>query len=418
MIPKLDEYKALVGIESERVIKPGLASMEKALELLGHPEKHVQFVHVAGTNGKGSTVSFLEQLAIKHHVNVGKFMSPAVLDIHDQIQLNGQPITKAQLIDIFQTMKEAGLNGLLTDFELLTCAAFLHFANEQVDIALLEVGLGGTEDATNVIEPLVAIIPSIALEHTAFLGDTLEEIATHKAGIIKRQRPIIIGKLPCEAHQVMVTTAAALHAPFYCYGLQFETMDYGQFETYVFHEKGIELRGLSRQLLGEHQAINMALALTAFTLVAEHLQIVLKEAACIEAINETTVPGRFEQVLPNIYFDGAHNPASVKALVDVLQQKFSDKKIHFVVGMLADKDVEQAIRMIEPMATKISFIDIPNERALSAEAFFALSQHSNKAILKDVVPFLLKGTVEDEMIVVTGSLYLLAHIRAQLLAMI
>lgn len=160
-------------------------------------------VHLAGTNGKGSTLTFLEAIAKEHGLCVGKFMSPCIVDVHDQIQVDGQAISQVMMDKVFQQMQRAGLSGKLTDFELLTVAAFLHFSNSNVDIALIEAGMGGLLDSTNVVIPIVSIIPSIALEHTQFLGDTLASIAHHKAGIIKEQRPVIIGELPEEAKRVV-----------------------------------------------------------------------------------------------------------------------------------------------------------------------------------------------------------------------
>lgn len=214
MIPNFDHYKEKWQVKSDDIIKPGLTAIEEALSYLGNPEQTLRVVHLAGTNGKGSTLTFLEAIAQEHGLRVGKFMSPCIVDVHDQIQIAGQPITEAEMDQVFQQMHEVGLSGKLTDFELLTVAAFLHFVNGQVDIALIEAGMGGLLDSTNVVTPIVSIIPSIALEHTKFLGDTLESIAHHKAGIIKQQRPVIIGDLPGEAKRV-VDAVAVRKKPLY-----------------------------------------------------------------------------------------------------------------------------------------------------------------------------------------------------------
>lgn len=182
--------------------------MEKALLLVGNPQHNLHVVHLAGTNGKGSTLTFLEAIAKEHDLRVGKFMSPCIVDVHDQIQIDGQPITEADMDVVFRQMHAAGLSGKLTDFELLTVVAFLHFVNYEVDISLIEAGMGGLLDSTNVVTPIVSIIPSIALEHTKFLGDTIDSIARHKAGIIKQNRPVIIGNLPEDAKRVVYAEAA------------------------------------------------------------------------------------------------------------------------------------------------------------------------------------------------------------------
>ena len=207
MITGLEQYKEKWQVESDNGIKLGLEVMEQALELLGHPQREVAFVHVAGTNGKGSTIAFLESILREHGVTVGKFMSPCILDVHDQIQINGEPISAVEMDELFQEMKSAGLSAKCTDFELLTCAALLFFKKKGVDIALIETGMGGLLDSTNVITPFVSVIPSIALEHTNFLGNTLTDIARHKAGIIKNGVPVVIGNLPVEALAVITETA-------------------------------------------------------------------------------------------------------------------------------------------------------------------------------------------------------------------
>lgn len=264
MIPMLDYYKEQWHVASERIIKPGLDSMKQALAALGHPEQDLAVVHLGGTNGKGSTLTFIEQIARQHGLTVGKFMSPCIIDVHDQIQINEQPITSMQMNSIFQTMQQAGLSGQLTDFELLTCAAFLHFKNERVDIVLLEAGMGGREDSTNVITPIVSVIPSIALEHTNFLGTTIAEIAGHKAGIIKEGKPVVVGRLQQHAMAVMVSEAKAKKATLLVLGDLFEAQTAANGDSYTNDDMSIRVEGLHRRLPGAHQRDNMALAITAF----------------------------------------------------------------------------------------------------------------------------------------------------------
>ena len=414
MIPMLEKYKERWQVESDRAIKPGLEAMETALRKLNNPEKRLRYVHFAGTNGKGSTLTFVEQIACQHGVTVGKFMSPCVLDVHDQIQINGENISPAQLDGIFQQFQEAGLSGTLTDFELLTCAAFLHFAEQQVDLVLLEAGMGGRLDSTNVIVPIVSVIPSIALEHTNFLGDTIEQIAYHKAGIIKQNKPVVTGQLPAEAKQIIVNEAIANQAELQMLHEQFTVENKEDGEVYKHVEWNVEIDKLHRKLLGAHQADNMSLAITAFYHVAKELQLEVHPEKIREAIGLALVPGRFEEVMPQIYFDGAHNPASIQALCTMLESEFQGKEIHIILGMLADKDVKQVLTMLEPLATKLSFIDVANERAMSAQEIFALSNHENKEIIVNIIDILREEVPENTVRIVTGSLYLLADIRNQL----
>ena len=414
MILNFEQYKERWNVHSDSMIKPGLESIKRALTLLHNPQEKLQVVHVAGTNGKGSTIAFLEQMALNHGLSVGKFMSPCVVDVHDQIQINGKPITQKQMDVVFQQMKHAGISGLLTDFELLTCAAFLHFANEQVDLVLLETGLGGLEDSTNVVNPLVSIITSIALEHTQILGHTIKQIAQHKAGIVKYGKPVVIGKLPEEALTVVKQKAHIQQSPLYAYDETFTVEADEQGEKYINFKEKIIIEKLKRKLLGAHQGENMALAITAFIEMAKILQIEVQIDLVRQAVSCTSLPSRFEQVFPNVYFDGAHNPASIEKLIETIKQQLPNKRIRFVLGMVADKDIEKVLRSLETISDEFYFVDFQNTRAAKAKDLLHLSKAKKKVILKDCIPFIQSSVNFEGITFVTGSLYLLAEIRNQL----
>lgn len=176
MIPKMREYKERWQIKSDDSIKPGLEAIQKALRLIGNPEQELKVIHVTGTNGKGSTIAFMESVLKEHGYSTGVFSSPAIIDIHDQIRIDGVPISEAELNKSFEKMKRAGLSGLLTDFELLTVAAFVTFECLQPDYVLLETGMGGLLDSTNVVTPIVSVITSIAVDHEAFLGSDRKSV--------------------------------------------------------------------------------------------------------------------------------------------------------------------------------------------------------------------------------------------------
>ncbi|MEG0471801.1 MAG: folylpolyglutamate synthase/dihydrofolate synthase family protein [Solibacillus sp.] len=414
MIPLLELYKERWQVQSERVIKPGLAAIKQALDQLNNPQKGLSVVHFAGTNGKGSTLTFVEQIARQHGLTVGKFMSPCIVDIHDQIQINGRPIASEQLDELFQQLEKAGLSGKLTDFELLTVIAFLYFQQQQVDVVLLEAGMGGREDSTNVVEPIVSVIPSIALEHTNFLGTTLTSIAAHKAGIIKVNKPVIIGVLPEEAEQVILAEALQKQAQILKLGRDFDIHQVGQGEIYENAAQQLIIPALQRQLPGQHQAQNMALAITAFVEVAKALNVTPALYKVQAGVQNTSVPGRFEQVLPNLYFDGAHNPASIRTLVDTIKQQFPGQRIEFVLGILADKDVEAVLRILEEVGDAFYFVDLENERAIEAGQILQLSRAKEKTIIADEQMFLREQIPQQTIRIVTGSLYLLSEIRLKL----
>lgn len=414
MIPLLNNYKDKWQVASDNEIKPGLEAMNEALEKLQQPARNLPVIHIAGTNGKGSTLAFIEQMALAHGLKVGKFTSPCIKDVHDQIQINAEPIAEVAMDHVFQQLAKAGISGLLTDFELLTCAAFVHFANEHVDVVLLEAGMGGRFDSTNVVTPIVSIIPSIALEHTNFLGDTLAQIAQHKAGIIKDKVPVVVGRLPQQALDVVVNEASMKKAPLLTLGEQIDVKLDTRGDCYYNHEAGIIIPSLKRQLIGTHQADNLALALTAFLQFASVRKIELDVAKIRQAVEKTVVPGRFELVSDGLIFDGAHNPASVKKLVETITTYFPGKRVEFVVGMLADKDIENVLRQLESVADTFYFVDVANERAAKAADLMALSIAVEKMVVTDVAALLQQPVNEQTVRIVTGSLYLLSEIRQQL----
>ncbi|MDI2588261.1 Mur ligase family protein [Psychrobacillus sp. NEAU-3TGS] len=211
-ITNFNMYKKKWNIESETVIKPGLKSIQKALKKLGDIQNKHRVIHVAGTNGKGSTIAFLSALAKEHGLTYGTFTSPSIIDVHDQIQLNGQNVTEQQMDEAFRKMQLAELSGMLTDFELLTVIAFLVFEQIQLDLVFIETGMGGRLDSTNVMEQSIAVIPSISIDHTNFLGDTIEQISWHKAGIIKANSKLIIGALSERAKHIVHEVAREQNA--------------------------------------------------------------------------------------------------------------------------------------------------------------------------------------------------------------
>ncbi|WGT41267.1 folylpolyglutamate synthase/dihydrofolate synthase family protein [Lysinibacillus sp. 1 U-2021] len=414
MIPNFDHYKEKWQVKSDDIIKPGLTAIEEALSYLGNPEQTLRVVHLAGTNGKGSTLTFLEAIAQEHGLRVGKFMSPCIVDVHDQIQIAGQPITEAEMDQVFQQIHEAGLSGKLTDFELLTVAAFLHFVNGQVDIALIEAGMGGLLDSTNVVTPIVSIIPSIALEHTKFLGDTLESIAHHKAGIIKQQRPVIIGDLPGEAKRVVDAVAIRKKATLFALGQHFAIKQTTDGESYMNDVQQFQITNLNRSMKGTHQGNNMALAITAFFEVTSVLGVSIDQTAIRQAVQKASILGRFEEIMPFVILDGAHNPASAEKLVETIQCEYPNEPITFVVGILADKDIQQILRLLEQVSDDFYFVDFANSRAMPAHQMVKLSHATSKTTLVDYTSFIQAQSHRQQRTIVAGSLYLLTEVRHRL----
>ncbi|OBW59864.1 bifunctional folylpolyglutamate synthase/dihydrofolate synthase [Solibacillus silvestris] len=411
MIPLLEVYKERWQVESEQAIKPGLEAIEFALRKLGEPQKQLNVVHLAGTNGKGSTLAFIEGMAREYGLSVGKFMSPCIVDVHDQIQIDGRPITNEQMDRMFQQLAKAGLSGKLTDFELLTAVALLYFAEQSPDLVLIEAGMGGREDSTNVVTPIVSVVPSIALEHTNFLGNTLTSIAYHKAGILKENRPAVIGDMTEEVTEVFEKEAIQKNVLLSQFGKDFFVTKLEGTETYDYPLQQITISDLQRQLLGKHQGHNMVLAITAFLEVIKKFELLQDVQKIRNGVNNATLAGRFEQIRPNLYFDGAHNPASIQSLVDTVKENFPNKRIEFIIGLLADKDIKTILQLLEEVGDAFYFANIHNERAMQAMTLYELSQAKEKQIIDDVNEF-LQGLVKGDTVrIVTGSLYLLSEIR-------
>lgn len=411
MIPLLELYKERWQVESERAIKPGLEAIESALNLLGQPEKQLNVVHLAGTNGKGSTLAFVEGMAREYGLSVGKFMSPCIVDVHDQIQIDGRSITNEQMDRKFQQLAKAGLSGKLTDFELLTAVALLYFAEQKPDLVLIEAGMGGREDSTNVVTPIVSVVPSIALEHTNFLGNTLTSIAYHKAGILKENRPAVIGEMTEEVTEVFEKEAVQKNVPLFKFGTDFFVSKNEGTEVYEYPLLQLNIFKLQRQLLGKHQGHNMALAITAFLEVLKKFELPLDVQKIRTGVNNAILAGRFEQIRPKLYFDGAHNPASIQSLVDTVKEHFPNKRIEFVIGLLADKDVKTILKLLEEVGDAFYFANIHNERAMQAMTLYELSRAEEKQIIEDVNEFLQRPVIDETVRIVTGSLYLLSEIR-------
>jgi dihydrofolate synthase/folylpolyglutamate synthase len=385
MINGLDEYKKKWQIRTDSAIKPGLEAISAALAELNHPERAGRTIHIAGTNGKGSTAAFLASILKAHGHSVGNFYSPAVLDLHDQIQVDGMAVTPERLDRAMERL--ARVKTPLTDFELLTAAAFLVFEEAAPDFTIIEAGMGGRFDSTNVIIPEIAIIPSISLEHTAFLGDTLGKIAYHKAGIIKKWKPIIVGPMPHEALFIIEETAKTLHAD-------------------LIQPK--EPLNIPLRQKGKHQQWNARLA---FEAAQELLGFSFDLKKAKEALAETTLPFRFQELYPDVILDGAHNEASIRALVDTVKETYPDREIHIVMGLMQDKDYEAILRHLEEISDRFTFVDFGNKKEISSKILFSENRSKIKTIktLRDILPV----STKKEVTIVTGSLYFLSALKEQ-----
>ncbi|WP_211653917.1 bifunctional folylpolyglutamate synthase/dihydrofolate synthase [Planococcus alpniumensis] len=385
MITGLDHYKDKWGVRSDASIQPGLEAMESALAELGNPHQGLSFIHIAGTNGKGSTAALVSSILMAHGKRVGNFFSPAIEDVHDQIQIDRLPVGAAEIDQAMEQL--ANVKTPLTDFELLTAAAFLIFKEKSLDYIVIEAGMGGRFDSTNVIDPLIAIITSISKEHTKFLGDSIEEISWHKAGIIKSNKPVIIGQLPDPARMIVNEIANEKNS--------------AVFAVQEGYSGPLKLKG-------DHQKINASLAwMAAEQLLAGNFD----EEKAVYGLSHASISFRFEEVFRDVIFDGAHNEASIKALVKTIQQNYPNKKICIVMGLIQGKDYLSILRELEKISTDFTFIDFSEDRAMPAHILFSENISKIKTIRNDYD--ILPVQEDREVTIVTGSLYLLSILKQQ-----
>ncbi len=385
---------------SDDVIKPRLDSIRAALVKVGNPEKGLHVIHVAGTNGKGSTIAFMESILQEHGFSTGVFSSPALVDVHDQIRINGKPISREEMDKTFMVMKEAGLSGMLTDFELLTVAAFITFERLAPDYALLECGMGGSLDSTNVVTPLISVITSIALDHVGFLGGTVEEIAGHKAGIIKEDTPVVVGTVPNEAMEVVQAKAREMNSKLLIYGADF-SITQGEF---VGESTWVSIQ--ERRMKGPHQEINASVAIEALLQAG----VELDEETTTKGVAEASLPYRFQEIANGVYIDGAHNPAAAKMLTETIKTEFPGEKVDFVVGMLKTKEIKKTLDELIPVAASFTFVTFPHLQAATAEELLDSCQYNRKKVTKLEGDTIILRKGNDRKKIVAGSLYLISSL--------
>lgn len=410
-------------------IKPGLDRMELLLEELGNPERRIKTVHVAGTNGKGSTVTFLRSILQEAGHQVGTFTSPYIEKFQERISLNGEPISNDDLVQVMNKVKPAVEKveqteaGAPTEFEVLTVAAIVYFAEISVpDIAIFEAGLGGRLDSTNVIYPLVSIITSIGHDHMNVLGDTIEEITSEKAGIIKSGVPVITAVSQPEALEVIKEKAVEKNAKYFQYGVDFSTTDYEakeNGEAFTYASPFMTIENLSTQMLGEHQVRNASLALMAVDYLKQFYSLIVDEKDILQGLRKANIMGRFETVKeePLVILDGAHNPEGVQTLVHTLENRFKDKYIRVLFSAVEDKAIDEMVNEFNQVNFRITFTTFDFPRARTAHELFEVSRFTNKHLRenwKEAIDEEMEAMKEHEVLIVTGSLYFISAVRAYL----
>ena len=350
--------------------KPGLERITALCDMLGHPEKDLKFIHVAGTNGKGSFCSMTDSVLRAAGYKVGLYTSPYIYEFNERMRVNGENIPNDTLCELTEYVKQFAdkMEDSPTEFELITAIAFEYFKREAVDVVVLEVGMGGRFDSTNIIRnPLLSVITGIALDHTAFLGDTVEKIAGEKAGIIKDNAPVLYGGEDDAARTVIKNTAKAMGSDYY------ET-DYKELTVNSTSLSGTEFtyRGEATKisLLGLYQPKNASVVLDAVKLLRGR-GLEISDKAVKAGLEKATWRARFEIIErdPLIIFDGAHNPQGIRAAVDSIKTYFGDTKVCVFTGVLKDKDYNVIAKTLAEVTDTAFTITPDNPRALSAENY-------------------------------------------------
>lgn len=397
---------------------PGLGRTQELLEKMGNPEKKLKFVHIAGTNGKGSTAAMTASILSKAGYRTGLYTSPYIYRFHERIQVDGVEISDEDLTEITEYVKPLAdsMAQSPTEFELVCCIAFEYFYRKKCDIVVLEVGMGGAWDATNVIEvPEVAVITNIGLDHTEYLGDTVEKIAETKSGIFKphghgvvyRSTPSVeaVYERVCAERDVSLRKADFDGLVLKAHTLEGQVFDCGSRKNLVL------------PLLGDHQLHNASVVLSiADTLIGEGWKI--SEQNIYDGIRDVHWPGRFDIVCrkPLFIIDGGHNPQCIEALVKNIQDYLAGKKVIALTGVLADKDYADMYKPVMPLVDRFVCITPPNPRKLEAEQLArylrqAGAQAQASESILDGVKKAMDLAGEDGVVLCFGSLYSIGGIR-------
>jgi dihydrofolate synthase / folylpolyglutamate synthase len=382
----------------------GLETTRKLAALAGNPQDKLRFIHVAGTNGKGSTCAMLESIYRAAGLRVGLFTSPHLVSFRERMQVNRQLVGEADVVRLVELMQSL-LQQFPTDhhptfFEVVTVMALLYFAEQKCDLVIWETGLGGRLDATNIVTPLASVITNVQYDHQQCLGDTLEQIAAEKAGIIKPDVPVVTAAAASEALTVIEQTAKRLNAPL------------------VNAEQPSQVEGADElptlRLLGEHQRLNAALAIAVVNALQQ--QIPVSDAQIRAGLSRLDWPGRLQLVKTpagqTFLLDGAHNVAGAEALRSALEKHFKGQRPSLILGILEDKDWRHICETLAPLAVRILTVPVSSSRAADTYSLAEACRAVNSSAVVVACGSLreaLEHAAKDAFVVVTGSLYLVGE---------
>lgn len=379
---------------------------EELTELLGHPEAGMKTIHIAGTNGKGSTSAFISSILMDADFSVGTFTSPHLVDFRERITVNGEMIPKEDVARLGSRLLSLDMKLQPTMFDYCLGIALLYFKEKGADYVVLETGLGGAKDSTAGLStvPVVSVITRIGLDHTAILGDSIEKIATEKAGIIKAGTGLVVAKNETEAEKVILDAGRRVQAQFVSLNSDL------YYEDFV---KDIELG-----IKGKYQKENAATAVATVKLLSDIDEFNLPDEVILSGLRKAAWAGRMEVLSENPFFlvDGAHNPQGVKALYESLMELYPDEKFTFILGVLADKDYEEMIDMMLPLAKSFNTVTVESNRAVQGERLANIINDKGISAryfndLEEALVTVLGEANDDERVIAFGSLYFIGSIK-------
>ncbi len=407
-------------------IKPGLKRVEWLLKRTGNPERKITCIHIAGTNGKGSTVEYIRSIMNEAGYSVGTFTSPYLISFNERVALNSVPIADEELLHYARLLKplveEVSLTelGSPTEFEVITVISLLYFADKQPDIVIYETGLGGLYDSTNVITPILSLITNIGFDHMGILGETLKEIAFQKAGIIKHKVPVITTADQTEAREVIDRKAKEMNAENYFLDRDFsvvhlESTHNGERFIYTDSEDHIGVE-FEISMMGTHQIKNAGLAVAAIKYLTRSHKFDIPLSTLTDGLRKANWAGRFEKVShsPDIIIDGAHNEQGVAALKQTLINHYGSKRIFLLFAALEDKAYATMMQDLVSVVYEACFTTFDFPRAASAEQLLRESPLENSYSIpswREALQHLKEQLQEDDILIITGSLYFISEIR-------
>ncbi len=402
-----------------------LKRVRKTLRKLGNPDKKIEIIHIAGTKGKGSTAFMIASILGEAGYRTGKFISPHLIKINERISINQSEITDREFTQLMNVLypyvEEAKAGGKsLTFFDIITIGALTYFCHQTVDFAVLETGVGGRLDSTNVVDPAACVITSIGFDHMDKLGDSLEKIAYEKAGIIKEKVPIISGVTNTEAKETIKRVAISKNAPIFQIKKDFSSVFSPRTSTFQVKTKRRTYPGLSLPLLGEHQRDNAAVAVATLDSLYERRLVSFSLQDAKNGLAKAYIPGRIEVINkePTVVLDVAHNPSSLSVLSQVLEEQFPTKRKVFLFGMLRDKDIKGCLKMLLPQASEIGFTSADSPRSETPENLAKVTRELGfrdyfvEPDIERAFKLALERIGVDGLLCITGSTYLAGKVAS------